>query len=209
MGFLHAHDIAGLARKHDLDYFVETGTHEGDGLLHALRAMPWVWAYSVEANRLKAWRAQKRANARRPAQATVLPGDTRLALPLILPQLNGPTLWWLDAHLPELYEGEDVERLPLIEELVAIATHPRDYSRDVFIIDDWRLYEPVNTYDSGPLPADVEPARPLETGIIFRALAHHDVRVDTRHEGYLIATPKLSGTRGATPRLHTDTPSES
>ena len=75
-------------------------------------------------------------------------GQSSEVMPEILPQLEGNTLFWLDAHFPGADFGlasygdeEDLDkRLPLRSEL-EIIVEGRDVSNDVFVIDDLRVYE--------------------------------------------------------------------
>ncbi len=75
-------------------------------------------------------------------------GQSSEVMPEILPQLEGNTLFWLDAHFPGADFGlasygdeEDLDtRLPLRSEL-EIIVKGRDVSNDVFVIDDLRVYE--------------------------------------------------------------------
>ena len=75
-------------------------------------------------------------------------GQSSEVMPEILPQLEGNTLFWLDAHFPGADFGlasygdeEDLDkRLPLRSEL-EIIVDGRDVSNDVFVIDDLRVYE--------------------------------------------------------------------
>ena len=75
-------------------------------------------------------------------------GQSSEVMPKILPQLEGNTLFWLDAHFPGADFGlasygdeEDLDkRLPLRSEL-EIIVEGRDVSNDVFVIDDLRVYE--------------------------------------------------------------------
>jgi len=75
-------------------------------------------------------------------------GQSSEVMPEILPQLEGNTLFWLDAHFPGADLGlasygdeEDLDkRLPLCSEL-EIIVEGRDVSNDVFVIDDLRIYE--------------------------------------------------------------------
>ena len=75
-------------------------------------------------------------------------GQSSEVMPEILPQLEGNTLFWLDAHFPGADFGlasygdeKDLDkRLPLRSEL-EIIVEGRDVSNDVFVIDDLRVYE--------------------------------------------------------------------
>lgn len=75
-------------------------------------------------------------------------GQSSEVLPKILPELNGNTLFWLDAHFPgadfgmSSYGDEpDInKRLPLQSELELIVK-TKDVKNDIFVIDDLRIYE--------------------------------------------------------------------
>ena len=75
-------------------------------------------------------------------------GQSSEVMPEIPPQLEGNTLFWLDAHfrgadfgLASYGDEEDLDkRLPLRSEL-EIIVEGRDVSNDVFVIDDLRVYE--------------------------------------------------------------------
>ena len=75
-------------------------------------------------------------------------GQSSEVLPQILPDLEGNTLFWLDAHFPGADFGmasygdePDLDkRLPLKSELELIVKS-KNVSNDVFVIDDLRIYE--------------------------------------------------------------------
>ena len=75
-------------------------------------------------------------------------GQSSEVMPEILPQLEGNTLFWLDAHFPGADFGlvsygdeQDFDkRLPLRSELELIVKG-RNVSDDIFVIDDLRIYE--------------------------------------------------------------------
>ena len=75
-------------------------------------------------------------------------GQSSEVRPEILPQLEGNTLFWLDAHFPGADFGlasygdeQDFDkRLPLRSELELIVKG-RNVSDDIFVIDDLRIYE--------------------------------------------------------------------
>jgi hypothetical protein len=75
-------------------------------------------------------------------------GQSSEVLPKILPELEGNTLFWLDAHFPGADFGmasygdePDIsKRLPLQSELELIVK-TKDVKNDIFVIDDLRIYE--------------------------------------------------------------------
>jgi hypothetical protein len=114
-------------------------------------------------------------------------------------------LWFLDAHFP----GADFHKLtyeesirhfkqvafPLESEIRKLTTL-RDCSRDVFILDDFIIYEPGNyecikggmVWKYGWLQEELG----LQTNsqFIYDLLGStHTFTKDTRHQGYLVITP--------------------
>src|SRR5205814_997927 len=81
----------------------------------------------------------------------LLAGESPAVLRHILPQIQTPICFWLDAHFPgahhklKLYEAvqEDDIRLPLERELEVIK-ELRPQGKDVILIDDLRIYEKDN-----------------------------------------------------------------
>lgn len=190
MGSLNLHPIGELQRDWALVNFVETGTWRGDGLLHAMQ-FPFRSLVSIEASRELTLQARMRVHSECPQDVRweILTGDSSAMVHLLLLEwgkemVAGPTLWWLDAHLPERYHAE-ATRLPLEQELSHIVTSGMHHM-DVFILDDWRLYE-HGTYHSGPFEHT-----PPGDGSAIRDLLEptHTLTVDMRAEGALLAVPK-------------------
>lgn len=186
MGQLKCWPIQQLVKDHGLVNFVETGTWKADGLLHAMRS-PFLNLYSIEVDDLLWCTAIDRVAAEEPGDVRwdIRLGESLKEVSFILGGLTGPTLWWLDAHLPERYGCTAAPRLPLAAEVQLIVDHDRDHSADVFIMDDWRLYE-NHPYASGLFPdgpvADPAPIR--------RALrSTHVLNLSLFNEGYLVALP--------------------
>ena len=153
MGRLSRFPIAEWRKRYGLEVFVETGTWKGDGLLCALRA-GFPVAFSIELHPEQAETARKRIRQHFPEDSprawAVIEGDSGRMIPKLLPNLSQPlgahhappVLWWLDAHLPERYTGTGQgAQTPLEQELQAIVHSRRDHARDVFILDDMRLYQ--------------------------------------------------------------------
>lgn len=187
MGMLRTHNLAQLQPLQRLVNFVETGTWKGDGLMHALQ-FPFTTLWSVEASLDLMHAARARISRERPGDNRweIIQGDSVLVVPqlagLLRIQGRRPTLWWLDAHLPERY-GIDATQLPLEDEVAAIVAQG-SHQDDVFILDDWRLYEYWG-YESGPWDGE------LGNGGAIRDMLHptHVLTVDLRAEGALIAVP--------------------
>lgn len=192
MGRLERMPVSQLVGRYGMLQFVETGTWKGDGLLHALAHSELRRCFSVEANLALALEAERRVSSRYPANKfgpyrwSITVGDSSLVMGDIVAQLtDGPCLWWLDAHLPERYDGA-ATRLPLLQEL-RIITAARDVARDVFLVDDVRLYQ-RGRYGSGPSPVG-QPGAGHWNEVWDQLKATHQLQVDTRDEGYLVAVP--------------------
>ncbi len=204
MGRLSRFPIAEWRKRYGLEVFVETGTWKGDGLLCALRA-GFPVAFSIELHPEQAETARQRIRQHFPEDSprawAIIEGDSGRMIPKLLPNLSQPlgahhappVLWWLDAHLPERYTGTGQgEQTPLEQELQAIVRSPRDHTRDVFILDDMRLYQRgswANGNFSGELAGDIATLQAL----LFHT---HNVLVRSQDEGYLIASPRDTSAAG-------------
>lgn len=187
MGQLKRWPVERLVSDHSLVNFVETGTWKADGLLHAMRS-PFLNLFSIEVDQLLWSVAIDRVMFEQPGDVRwdIRLGESLKEVAFILDGLTGPTLWWLDAHLPERYGGAGPPRLPLADEVQLIVDHGRDHSKDVFIMDDWRLYERY-AYGNGNFPGGpvADPA-PIRQAL---AATHH-LNVSALDEGYMVAKPK-------------------
>jgi len=193
-------DTENYIKKFSLKNYAETGTGEGATLQHALDSS-FEKTYSVEINSTIYQAALRKFNS------SMLTGECNLwwgnsfeRLPQMLSEIEGNTLFFLDAHFPGAdfhlanYEDEkDYDtRLPLEKEIEVIIEH-RDVSNDVFIIDDLVIFEPDGgPYEAGPLTLsrDICPAN----GIKFLETAFGDTHDITRSyvsQGFLIITPKM------------------
>jgi hypothetical protein len=112
--------------------------------------------------------------------------------------------FFLDAHFPgadfhkityeeSIREFKD-EAFPLLNE-IKIIKERRDISKDVFIIDDWKLYDDTLPYEfPGWQYKYLQEELGLVTNsstIISEFTDTHDCEINVRHQGFLIATPKL------------------
>lgn len=192
MGELSRHPVGRWQRDYHLQNFVETGLYKGNGLFRALQD-PFERLYSIECSAEFIAAVQAKLPPKHAGRVTLIHGDSaeevRELLDWGLP--DGPTLWWLDAHYPDRYQGEAVEWLPLLCEAAAIIGHERDHSGDVFLIDDCRVYGEVGA--SGPLPdlPGLKPGDEYDLAAIRSDLSGtHDVQLDRRDGTYLIATPR-------------------
>jgi hypothetical protein len=126
--------VANLGRKWHIRNFVETGTSKGH-MINAQRDN-FDRLVSIELDP-----GLHEAAARRFSSAehiSILLGNSADLLQHAAARLEGPALYWLDAHYSgETPAGRDTE-LPLIRELSVIAA--RGNGNDVILIDDARLF---------------------------------------------------------------------
>jgi hypothetical protein len=128
------------ARRFSLRTFVETGTFHGDmvrAVLGDFRAV-----YSIELDRALFEKASRRF-AREPA-VRLRSGDSAAVLPQVVREVEGPCLFWLDAH----YSGEGTARAvvdtPIERELRCLLAQPA--ARHVILVDDARLFDGTAGY---------------------------------------------------------------
>ena len=122
-----------LKEKYNLQDFIETGTYHGNTSVWASRYFQNVITteYSKETYEKTVGKYGTVNNV------NFVLGDSRAVLKVLVPQLNRPALFWLDAHYSggETY-GQDDES-PLIEEIQAISISKYDH---FILIDDARLF---------------------------------------------------------------------
>lgn len=121
--------LADYVARYELRNAVETGLYAGHGSLMELNGLNK--RYLLDLDRDQCRRAKDLC-----PDATIVLGDSRWTLPTVVRSLDGPTLFWLDAHL---IEGDDPDHpywpCPLLDELAAI---PNGQGH-VILIDDLRL----------------------------------------------------------------------
>jgi hypothetical protein len=123
--------------QYGLTLFVETGCQEGEGMTFANQCgFDEHFLFSCDIR-------QEAVDATH----QLLPGsfimnsDSLTFLETILPQIPGPTLFWLDAHFPAFYAVKETSetRWPLFAELELIKTLKPNIEKDVIICDDMRM----------------------------------------------------------------------
>jgi len=124
--------IVRLKRQFGLAYFVETGTSSGETAELGAIAFERAWTIELFAGRL----AKARERLAEYPNARILVGDSPTVLQALLPDLDKPTFFWLDAHYSG---GPDVPRVecPLLEELRILGGFAENYA---IVIDDARLF---------------------------------------------------------------------
>lgn len=123
--------------KYKNDYFIETGTYNGEGVDKALQTNCFKYIYSIEIDTLRHIITKERYGTY--DNVTLIKGDSGELLKLILKNINSPCTFWLDAH----FCGDEAEFgkkwSPIIEELEAIKNH--HIKNHTIIVDDYRCMD--------------------------------------------------------------------
>ena len=197
MGELYIHDLEPYLNKYNPTVFVETGTGEGIGLHHAAKSN-FKRLFSIEIIPELAQSCTEKFSEDK--RVHIIENNSLEGLVEILQVVPAeePVFFWLDAHFPgadfgfnsydHLSENVNLHK-PLKAELKTIVRCRPDISKDVFIIDDLRIYEKgdyqlgnwdlYGKYGGGGI------------GFITDAFSEtHDLKKDYRHQGFVILTPK-------------------
>lgn len=196
MGNLRIFNLNDYITKYNTTNFIETGTAQGHGLEYA-NSFNFKKLYSVEfSKQLYDFCLEKfKSND----NVMIINGTSKDGLEQIFnTEIDGNTLFWLDAHYPyadtvpsiEYYNmGEDDIRLPLEKELRLIHSK-RKHLKDVIIVDDLRIYED-NSYECGNIPKEINPPKNRNIDFVYELFSDtHKITKDLRNEGYLIIEPK-------------------
>lgn len=147
MGSINRFDLGEVIKKFDIKYFVETGTLYGDGVDYALK-YSFDRIFSIEIEDILFNKAVEKY--RNVPSVNIIKGDSSKILSNIVEQLDGNTIFWLDAHFPgadsnirtykECLNYKYNTRLPLESELKIISNR-RKVFKDVLICDDLWIYK--------------------------------------------------------------------
>jgi hypothetical protein len=132
--------IASRARELRPEVFVETGTLFGD-MTYAQRNN-FRRLYSIELDDYLFERATRRFRAF--PHIRILQGDSGKKITEVLQELDGPCLFWLDAHYSGGITAHGEEMTPVFAEIRHILTHP--VKKHVIVIDDARLFNGTDGY---------------------------------------------------------------
>jgi len=186
MGNIWSWPVAEWKKKHELEVFFETGTWRGAGVRFALDAGPWDSIHSCDV--IEGYVDDARSKFIEHREVNIHLGFSTEVLERVIPHVRAQrVLWWLDAHLPDFYVGGEWkthERYPLLDEIRFI-TRNKPVGHDVFVLDDWRLYE-RKEYAQGMWKEMAEGAQEILDTLGIT----HDLEISLRDEGYLVATPK-------------------
>lgn len=182
----HLH-IGTYKERYHLRSFVETGTHMGNGLDHAI-SLGFNPCYSCDIMPHFA----KPAQARFSGKAHIFNGDS-LAFLRWLPAGIGPSLYWLDAHFPKHYEPEAVEnsmnRYPIMHE-IEIIKERADFARDVIIVDDLIVLRDSPRWNEGEVCAYWHVSDFTFKDLIMSLSKTHTAELDLQQEGTVRFLPR-------------------
>lgn len=156
--------VSRYAAIYDSATFIETGTFLGD-MLYAQRRN-FHRLISFEIDHALYLRAQQRFS--RTSRVNLLHGDSTFLLPQVLPNLQEPCLFWLDAHAMGAAQRRKYPTPPILEELEAILSS--DLQDCVVLVDDARLF-----VEQSPFPS-LEKVK--ETVLHYRPHWQFEVRND-------------------------------
>ncbi|MEM3484492.1 MAG: hypothetical protein QXI12_02575 [Candidatus Methanomethyliaceae archaeon] len=135
--------VKDYAREFDLHVFVETGTFMGDMVDGVKDVFDEI--YSIElSDDLYREAAKRFARAR---HITILHGDSGQVLKEVLPRVNQPCLFWLDAHYSGGITAKGASETPIEREIANIfgLSSP---TRHVILVDDARCFNGKGDYPS-------------------------------------------------------------
>ena len=125
--------------KFHTEVLIETGTYLGD-MVEAQRDR-FQKIYSIELSEKLFRKAKKRFESF--PHIKILQGDSGLVLNKLVPELEKPSLFWLDGHYSGGITAMGKKECPVPEELEAILKDPLLH---VILIDDARLFTGSNDY---------------------------------------------------------------
>jgi hypothetical protein len=196
MGELRFFDLTEPIKEYNLSVFIETGTGLGGSVESILEYDIIDKIYSIEiiedlynkcVDKFKSY-----------SNIKIINSSSYNGLKEILPTISKETniLFWLDAHFPgadfhfTTYESTNNEdlRIPLKSEIDLIYSL-RKGCKDVFIIDDLRIYED-GPYELGNWDKRKELGGEGIDFIINKYESTHNIHKNFNHQGYLFLLPK-------------------
>jgi len=206
MGSIRVFDLNNYISKYKCETYIETGTGVCDCFSHAIKH-PFKEYYSIDIDGDLISNAKQMYNDK---NIHFIHNYSHIALEDILANIpkDQSIFFSLDAHFP----GADFHKItyeesitqfkedafPLIKEIDIIKKY-RNIEKDVFIIDDWFLYEPQLDYQAHntknwpyrELQDQLGLVKNEDQKYITNQFENtHDLTVDLRDQGYLIITPK-------------------
>lgn len=125
-------------KKYKNDIFVETGTFLGNGLQCALN-VGFKKCYSIEIHNHLHEKAKTRFKKEiKNGTVELFKGDSSIVLKTIIPRINSPATFWIDAHISAQYGEKLAKNCPIFEELNHLFNH--HIKTHVLLIDDLNCF---------------------------------------------------------------------
>ncbi len=131
--------IKEYAKRFSVDTLVETGTYLGAMVESALRDFQKIVSIEVDES---LYRAAAKKFDKYP-HVTIMKGDSSDMLGMVLRNVTGKALFWLDAHYSEGITGKGALNTPIMRELGTILDHSSEH---VTLIDDARCFTGMDDY---------------------------------------------------------------
>ncbi len=187
MGFISRFNLERIKKETGICRFVETGTWYGDATFYAL-----TFGYNCqtcELNEKLHFIASDRFKGNQDVILYLMASEKFLTLS----EYTEPVVYWLDAHLPELYTHHESAKgfskeisLPLEKELSVIESKD-NFAKSIIIIDDVRMYHDEHRYTGGNIP------KQSNFDLIKYCLAKysetHTINFSRLDQGYLVIIP--------------------
>ena len=143
--------IRKLASQYNITTFVETGTHMGYMVDAVSQSFNFI--YTIELN--SSFYEQAIAKFSREPKIHMLFGDSAEILPLIIPSIQHPCIYWLDAHFSGEGTAYGSKRTPICKEIEAILQAGDE--KDIVIIDNIECFKNESRErEDYPLITDIE-----------------------------------------------------
>jgi len=193
MTTLNRFSIGPMMDMYKFKYLVETGTGMGGSMYDNAKFFDTAYTFEVHKETFDiATDVMKTLNNVRSYNIESMRG-----LPLILPLLNGPTLFYLDARFPGMVVGDPLNtdeppevNVPVQRELYFLMNN-RNLVHDTIIIGGWYIWE-EGPYAAGPFHAREEFKNASPVRLITELLdaGGHYMTTNYADEGYLLLRPK-------------------
>jgi len=207
MGDIKIYDIGTAIEKCNIEYFVETGTLEGDAVKYMLQFESLKKLISFEIIEELVYKARERFKDNNKVE--IVHEDSSKGLEDKLNEINGNCIFWLDAHFPGADIGlteytNNVDKdtnLPLEKEIAAIKKRSKLYN-DIIIIDDLWIYDTDKIYEWGTFDSHMErhghklrrnDVNTTDSTFIREAFSDtHKIKEVLKFQGSLVIIPKLN-----------------
>ena len=183
-------DIKKYREEYNLVDFIETGCWQGAGIRQAYDS-GYHRAYSCDINEEFVTMCKTLF-----PYAHIEHSESLEFLTQLLPTQTNKTLFWLDAHFPDIYGQDEFAeefRIPLLTEIELIKQLKPNYKDDVIVCDDMRTFRSDKnpTYTAGELPekhlVDVD-----WDNFIGMLSETHDYELINNYDGVIIFYPKTT-----------------